>query len=178
MTEPISPSPMGRHDLGGLEPGGRLYDVRMVGLPVELFLAARQQHDELMREFAVMALAHQDEVASEPPELRRLVREFGTHSATSVPRVDASVEAASMAGQATTELSYRVPISVLAAADRLEELMQTADAFCREGRMLTMPRSPQMRQFAAWWLNELRRQVAGNAPTPWAAAVASAADTG
>ena len=64
MTEhfpPAYPSPMGRYDTGEVLPGARLYEIRMLGVPVELFLATRQQHDELMREFAVLGLAHQDE---------------------------------------------------------------------------------------------------------------------
>ena len=171
MTEPsFTPSPMGRYDAGEPEPGGRRYEIKLVGVPVELFLASRQQHDELMREFAVLALAHRDEEGPEPPELRRLVHELGVNSAASGSRADASVEAASQAGQATIDLIYRVPISVLAAADRLEGLMRTADAYCREGRMLTMPRTPQMLRFADWWLGELRRQIAGFSPTPWAEA--------
>jgi len=158
---------MGRYDPGETEAGGRRYQIRMAGVPVELFLATRQQHDEIMREFAVLALAHTDEETSQPPELRRLVRELGVHYAASGARADASVEAASQAGQATIDLTYRVPISVLEAVDRLEGLMQSADAFCREGRMLTMPRTPQMARFAEWWIGELRRQVAGYGPTPW-----------
>ncbi len=168
MTEPsIYPSPMGRYDTAETGSGARRYQIRMVGVPVELFLATRQQHDELMREFAVLALAHQDEEGSQPPELRRLVRELGMHYGAAGSRADAGVEAAAQNGRPTIDLTYRVPISVLEAADRLESLMQSADAYCREGRMLTMPRTPQMVRFAEWWLGELRRQVAGYAPTPW-----------
>jgi hypothetical protein len=168
LPQPISPSPMGRYDSGAQEEGGRVYPIRLIGVPVELFLATRQQHDDLMREFAVLALAHDDEVESEPAELRRLVRELGVNSAASVSRADASVDAAAQAGRPTVELSYRVPISVVAAADRLEGLLESADGFCREGRMLTMPRTPEMVRFSAWWVAEVRRQVAGHAPTPWA----------
>jgi hypothetical protein len=168
MTEPsIYPSPMGRYDTGETELGGRRYQIRMVGVPVELFLATRQHHEELIREFAVLALAHQDEERSQSPELRRLVSEFGLHYGASGSRADAGVDAASQDGRATIDLTYQVPISVLEAANRLESLMQSADAYCREGRMLTMPRTPQMARFAEWWLGELRRQVAGYAPTPW-----------
>lgn len=171
MTEPlIFPSPMGRYDTGQPGPGGRRYQIRMVGVPVEIFLTTRQQHDELLRECAVLALAHEDEEGAQPPELRRLVHELGVHYGAAASRADENVEAASQAGQATIDLTYRVPISVLAAADRLEDLMQSADALCREGRMLTMPRTEQMRRFSAWWVGELRRQVAGLGPIPWAEA--------
>ena len=56
---------------------------------------------------------------------------------------------------------------MVAAADRLEGLLESADGFCREGLMLTMPRTPEMLRFSAWWVAEVRRQVAGHAPTPW-----------
>ena len=127
------PSPMGRYDVGEVAPGTRLYPIRMLGVPVELFLSTRQQHDELMREFAMLALAHRDQLGSDPPELRRLVGELASIP-PSGSRADANVEAASQAGQASIDLAYRVPITVLAAADRLEALMQSADVFCREGR--------------------------------------------
>ena len=74
----------------------------MLGVPVELFLATRQQHDELMREFAMLALAHRDQLGSDPPELRRLVRELGVNSAASASRADANVEAASQAGRSAS----------------------------------------------------------------------------
>ncbi|HEX4016956.1 MAG TPA: hypothetical protein VHX15_09480 [Frankiaceae bacterium] len=166
MSDPSTfPSPMGRYDLGETQPGGRRYQIRMVGVPVELFLATREQHDALMREFTVLALAHQDEERSRPPEMRLLVRELGFHYAASGSGADESVEAASRAGQVTIDLSYHVLISVLTAADQLERLMRSADAYCREGRMLTMPRTPEMVRFSEWWLGELRRQIAGYPPT-------------
>ena len=72
---------MGRYDAADVPEGAPLHEIRMVGVPVEIFLAARQQHDELMREFAVLALAHQDQSSAAPAELRRLVHELGANSA-------------------------------------------------------------------------------------------------
>lgn len=166
MTEPI-PSPMGSYDAQDAPSSHRRYEIRMLAVPVELFVATRQQHDELMREFAVLALAHEDEEISQPQELRRLVRELGIHHAGLGFGTDERVDAASHAGKPTIDVTYTVTVSVLAATERLEALLQSADEFCLQGRMLTMPRTPQMRRFAGWWWEELRRQVDGNEPTPW-----------
>jgi hypothetical protein len=166
MTDGRSPSPLGRYDAGA-SPASELHEVRLLGVPVEIFRALRQQHDELMREFAVMALAHRDEDASEPEGLRALIRELGVHYAPSRWRTNEEIDAATEAGLATVDLTYHVSESVLRAADELGALMASADQFCRHGRMLTMPRSPLMVRFSAWWVEELRRQVAGCPPTPW-----------
>jgi hypothetical protein len=158
---------MGRYGDADPPEGTRLYEIRMLGVPVDLFLAARQQHDELMREFAVLALAHKDESSTDPPELRRLVHELGANSAAAESRPGAEVEAAAEASQASVDVVYQMPFSGLAAAERFQGLMRSADEFCRQGRMLTMPRSPDILRFAGWWFDELRRQVGGGAPTPW-----------
>ena len=160
---------MGRYDAVDVPEGAPLHEIRMVGVPVEIFLAARQQHDELMREFAVLALAHQDQSSAAPAELRRLVHELGANSAAAPSRPGAEVDAAAEAGQPTVDLVFHLPMSALRAAERFEELMQSADEFCAQGRMLTMPRSPDIRRFAEWWFRELHRQVNGEAPTPWSA---------
>jgi hypothetical protein len=159
---------MGRYDAGEFAPGSTLHEVHLVGVPVQLFLAARQHHDDLMREFAVLALAHEDENASDPPQLRRLVREIGAHSAAPPERPD--VEEAAQAGLPSVDLTLRVTAGILTMADHFERLMKSADDFCAQGRMLTMPRSPEVLRFAGWWFDEIRRQIAGEAPTPWTAA--------
>jgi hypothetical protein len=163
---------MGRYDAGEFAPGSMLYEVHLMGVPVPLFLAARQHHDELMREFAVLALAHQEDNSADPPELRRLVRELGVHSAAPEERPD--VEEAAAAGLPTVDLTFRVTVGILAMADRFQALMKSADEFCAQGRMLTMPRSPEVLRFASWWFGEIRGQVAGNPPVPWAGEAADA----
>jgi hypothetical protein len=165
MAESFLPSPLGRYDPG--TDHGKTYEVRLLGVPIELFLATRQQHDELMREFAVMALAHREEDGTIPQDLRDLIRELGVHYAPSATRPDKEIEDAVEAGISNVDLVYHVSESVVVAADELEKLMTSADEFCRSGRMLTMPRSPEMLQFSAWWLQELRHQVSGLPATSW-----------
>jgi hypothetical protein len=167
MADEIPPSPLGRRDTRiAVAPAGDLHEIRLLGVPVAIFRATRQQHDDLMREFAVMALAHRGEDDSEPEGLRMLIRELGVHDAPPT-RPDEEIDAATEAGLATVDLSYHIPEGVVRAADELDVRMACADRFCLQGRMLTMPRSPIMRRFSAWWLEELRRQAAGGSPTPW-----------
>jgi hypothetical protein len=50
---------------------------------------------------------------------------------------------------------------------RLRELLEAADAFCREQRLLTLEPTAQQRELRTWYLGEFTRQVAGEEPTPW-----------
>jgi hypothetical protein len=56
---------------------------------------------------------------------------------------------------------------MLEAADRLENLLAQADELCRSGELLAMPRSETMLAFSGWYLDEFRRQIAGQTPRPW-----------
>ncbi len=168
-TEPPAsprPSPLGRYDIA-IGAGAQRFDVWLLGVPIDLYLATLQQHDEVVREFAVMGLGHGDEDTALPQDLRDLIHELGLHYSRSATRTDIEVEAAAQAGLTTVDLHYEVPATVVEGADRLESLMARADAFCEQGRMLAMPRSAAMQSLAAWWLGELRRQVAGAPPTAY-----------
>jgi hypothetical protein len=56
---------------------------------------------------------------------------------------------------------------VVEVAQRVEQLLDEADAFCRDGTLLTLEPSPDVVAFRRWYIGELARQVAGEAPEPW-----------
>jgi hypothetical protein len=167
ISDEALPSPLGRYRGVDGAADARLYDVQLLGVPIDLFLSTRQQHDELIREFAVMGLGHGDEDVAQPADLRRLIQELGVTYARADTRSHREIEVAAAAGLESADLLYRVPESVVVGADRLDSLMERADEVCRKGLMLAMPRSPEMVEFSGWWLEELRCQVAGHPATPW-----------
>ena len=162
-----SRSPFGRYHLREADSTAALHDVQVLGVPTGLYFQTRQQHDDLVREFAVMGLAHGEQDLSQPAGLRQLIGELGVTFTRAESRSNEDVEAAARAGATAMDLRYLVPATVVEGADHLESMMARADDFCRQGLMLTMPRSPQMLAFSRWWLDEFRRQIAGRPPTPW-----------
>jgi hypothetical protein len=50
---------------------------------------------------------------------------------------------------------------------RLIELYELADAFCRNERLLTLARTPELVAFETWLFGEFVRQTAGEEPKPW-----------
>jgi hypothetical protein len=165
MTGPVEPkgSPLGRYDP---DLGEELFEVRLVNLPLRLLVAGREHHDEVMREFAMMAL---DESGGDhaPARLRELVDVLGRRYGAVTARPDAEVDAAVSRGAQTIDLVYHVPSHVADAAVTLEGLMAEVDDFCRDRQLLSLERSPLQLRFAHWYLDEFRRQINGEPPAPW-----------
>jgi hypothetical protein len=119
-----------------------------------------------MHEFAVLAVSIEDRSAV-PVRMLDLIDTLGTRYGRAADRPDALVDAALERGDDTVDLEYEVPTHVLDAADALERMMAEADEFCQQEQMLTLARSDVQKRFAAWYLNEFRRQIAGQPPQPW-----------
>ena len=147
-----------------------LRTVRLVGLPIALFLRAREHHDELIREFTLMAIRSDGMAANGtalPPRLRELVDILGRRFGASTSRADMERDAAIERGDATVDLIYHVPASLGDDLKMLTLLMDDADEFCRMGTLLTLPRDANMVAFGHWYNNEFLRQIDGLPPTPW-----------
>jgi hypothetical protein len=161
--EPHAP-PLGRYDS---DDGTDVHEVRLLNVPLRVLAAGREHHDEVMREFAMLALDEELDKGHVPARMIELVEILGRRYGAAGERPDAEVDAAIERGETTVDLVYHVPAHIAQAAEQLEELMAEADEFCRQRQMLALERPPVVRQFADWYLDEFRRQVAGQAPRPW-----------
>lgn len=159
-------SPLGRYE-GGPDEDLDLHEVRLLNLPVRVYIAGRERHDELMREFALLALGGPSGRTDLPKRLLELTEILGVRFGSASERPDDVVDGAVGRGDDTVDLTYRVPAQVVEAADVLEGLMAEADEFCRTEQLLTLARDPVIVEFSAWYLAEFRRQVAGRPPRPW-----------
>ena len=158
-------SPLGRYDDDPRQDD--LHDVHLLNMPVRVLVASRERHDELMREFALLALGGPVGRADIPARLLELIEILGVRYGHAAARPDELVDEAIARGEATIDLSYTVPAHVVDAADKLDALMREADEFCRTEQLLTLARSDVMVEFADWYLDQFRRQVGGLPPQPW-----------
>ncbi len=148
----------------------QLLTVRLIGLPIALFLRAREHHDELIREFTLMAIRSNGTPANGvalPPRLRELVDILGRRFGASTSRADMERDAAIERGDQTVDLTYQVPANMADDLTMLTQLMDDADDFCRNETLLTLPRDPSIVAFGHWYNNEFLRQINGLPPTPW-----------
>jgi hypothetical protein len=159
------PSPLGRYAAG--HEGGAHVTVRLVGTPLDLLVEAREHHDAVLRELRLLAVT--TPVRQLPPRLLELVEVFGRTYSRPSRRPDEVVDDAIIRGRRTLDLTYEVPAGVADAACELEDRMREIDGYCAQGLLITLPRSPAIKAFAEWYLDQFTEQVAGRPARAWGA---------
>jgi hypothetical protein len=143
---------------------GPLRRVQLVGLPVELWLRAREHAEELQREFALIAHGESDNL---PARLVTVISELRTRFQAFTATIDSAIEEAAARGETRIDVAFDVPEAARDAADEAETLLDEADEYCRRGNLLTLATPDDLLAFRRWYLDEFRAQIAGADPTPW-----------
>ncbi|VXC45077.1 ATP-binding protein [Nocardioides sp. AX2bis] len=143
------------------------------GVPLRLHVAFVRHYRELRREVRLLALAH----ATTYPLARDLSELFTALDAPAYDGLllavadiaDAADAAVHDHTGADTAVDLRVDLTREGAAElgRLAELLEAADVFCREERLLSLARDREQRRFQRWFLEELEAQGAGAAARRW-----------
>lgn len=141
-----------------------LLTIRLLRMPVQVFAHFRRRYNELRRELRLLSLAH----SSDYPVARELSGLFlqveqERRQASGVDEMDEAVAA----GLLEADLEYHVPPAAPATMGRMLELMEQADQFCREQRLLALAATPQQLALQRWYLGEFVRQGDGHPPAPW-----------
>jgi hypothetical protein len=146
---------------------GELVEVRLLGLPLQVWQRTQEHVDGLLREFAL--ITQDDEVkAATPGRLRALVQElsagFGSFSEAQV----IEMQAALARGECEIDLTYLVPPAAASAAQQLGDMLDEADEYCRRGdHLLTLATPHEELRFRRWFISEFVDQLGGAPPTPW-----------
>jgi hypothetical protein len=147
-----------------------LVEVRMLQLPVRLWSRSQEQHDALMREFALMSVPREDEERERhvPSRLTALIdtltAEFEGVSSTQEQELFAAAEA----GVETLDQIYRVPAAAAAASRALGAMLDEADEYCRQGQhLLTLAADEELVRFRRWYLDQFIDQCEGKPPVAW-----------
>jgi len=135
-------------------------------LPLLVYIEAQRQNDALLREFALIEARDGD--AELPPRLREMIREIGAQLTGESATSRRQIEDAAARGETVADLELWVVPGAAQSARRLVELLDEADEFCRMGHLLTVPATPTIRRFRAWYLDEVLRQLKGGRPQSWA----------
>jgi hypothetical protein len=147
-----------------------VFEARMLQLPVQVWARSQEQHDALMREFALMS------VPSEPGERERHVptrlTELMANLTADFEGVSTEQEqelfAASAAGTDTIDQLYRVPVAAAAASKALGKMLDEADDYCRQGQhLLTLASDDELVRFRWWYLDQFIDQTDGKPPVAW-----------
>jgi anti-sigma regulatory factor (Ser/Thr protein kinase) len=141
-----------------------LLEITVVGVPLRAYAAFHRHYRELRREVRLLALAHE----ADYPLAKDLSDLFGSVERHLRDGIGSEqVESAQAAGLETTDLRIVVPRRGAQTIDRFLALLDLADEFCRQQRLLSLARTPEQRDFQRWFLGELIRQAHGAAPCAW-----------
>ena len=149
---------------------GDLVEVRIVGLPMDVFRETSEHTDELLREFALIREWEAEDGNSRhvPRRLLDLVERLGRDFSGFTGQQEAQLQAAVQEGVPSVDLTYRVPAAARQACIELGGMLDEADEFCRQGQeLLTLASPPRDVAFRNWFLGEFVRQIDGEAPLTW-----------
>ena len=143
-----------------------LIDVELLQLPLDVLARAQERSAELSREFSHIAATHSGSVPARLEALSQHLRgQYGGH----VTPAQAAIDAAMDRGDATIDVTFRIPRSAGAASEGLLELLAESDEFCQSGDLLTLATPPDLIAFRYWYLGQFISQSAGGEPVPWPA---------
>lgn len=146
------------------EPGPDDVAIRIRGVPLRLYVGFQHHYRELRREVRLLALAHEEDY----PLAKDLSDLFGSLERDLRDGIGAAqIDDALRSGAATADLQVVMPQQTAATIGRFIELLDLADAFCREERLLSLARTPEQRRFQRWFLGELVHRATGQAQQSW-----------
>ncbi len=159
--EPVFDSVVATHE----EPySERAVEVTLLGLDVNLAKSLSQQYAELHRELRLLAVSHQEQY----PLAANLSAMFASYERQLPRDATLAIQRALRAGESFIDLTVTVEPEASEILTTMLEMFDLADAFCKAERLLSIQRTPAQREFHIWYLAELIRQIAGEAPTPFA----------
>lgn len=147
--------------------------IAILGVPLRMFVEFQRHHRELRREVRLLALAHETDY----PLAKDLSDLFGALDRDLREGIGADqIDQAVASGAATADLQVAMPRQTAATIGRFIELLDLADEFCREKRLLSLARTPDQQRFQRWFLSEFVRQEQGSPARPWQDAAVSGSE--
>jgi hypothetical protein len=148
-----------------------LYEVRVLQLPVRLWSRSQEQHDALMREFALMSVPSEESERQRhvPTRLAELIDTLtADFEGVTSEQEQQLFDAASAGVGVIDELVYTLPRAVVPASKSLGEMLDEADEYCRQGQhLLTLAADEELVRFRRWYLDQFIDQAAGKPPVAW-----------
>ena len=139
-------------------------DVSVRKVPVRLLLGFRHHFRELRREIRLLALAHETDY----PQAKSLSELFVTLESQLTDKLsNEQLERAIEARHHETDVVVTVSRAATGLIKRFLDVLDLADEFCREERLLSLARTAEQRSFVHWYLGEFVRQGDGQRPREW-----------
>ncbi len=140
--------------------------VTFLGFPLKIGIRARQHSESLLREFAIIASGGGDK-AEVPKRLIEIAQLHDERYSGLNPEADDAVDAAIKRGEEYIDFVVTVPPRIKDDTVDLAPVLIEVDEYCRNGDLLTLSPSEDVRAFWIWFLSEFVRQLSGAPPLAW-----------
>jgi hypothetical protein len=137
--------------------------------PLRVWARSRQHSDEVMREFTLMLEGERSgqTTLDVPKALVDLASMFTTQFGPLLDQLYAAREKALDEGRDRMDSEVALVEGTPALLDRVREVMDAVDDYCRTGDLLTLERDETERRLFDWTMAELVGQYEGREPTAW-----------
>jgi anti-anti-sigma factor len=143
-----------------------LVEVRLIGLPIDLWRRASAHQEALQREFEIIRTTGTTE--SVPHRLLELIDSFRIQFGDTSDATWDELRLAAEGGATVKDLTFRVPVAAAGAAREIALMMAEVDAYCQSGsHLLTLATPPDQIALREWILGEFIHQIDGQAPVSW-----------
>ncbi|HVE74527.1 MAG TPA: PAS domain S-box protein [Mycobacteriales bacterium] len=155
-------------------PGSK--QVRLLGLPATLWLAAEQRHDALLRELALIRAARgadNDDLTA--ADVARTSVSTAVGHALAVARAEGRARNPLPANHPSQleEVAPTLDVDLVAAADDaamfavLQDVLDEAERLAASEQMLSRPGLPEVIALRDWACEQIIAQLNGQSPSPW-----------
>jgi PAS domain S-box-containing protein len=144
----------------GVEPALKTRTIRLAQVPVTLYCAWQQHAEALLREATLAAY---------DPEIGEAVADYPLATRALGALADAACDVFGLRDQelAVADVSLDIAIDAIPWFPIMRDLLNRAGAMSRAGQLLVPPSLPELVAVREWVCDEIARQSAGLAPTPW-----------
>lgn len=142
------------------------FRLRLLGLPLELYVRNQRHVDDLVHELHIVASGRASGIEVDPTlasSIDEILEEF------SAPRqaLFRAARDALLAGQHEADVELTLPAVAVDRVRRVIDLLETAENLSRRGVLLTLPAPAEVWELRRWIERELIRQAGGEDPEPF-----------
>jgi len=137
--------------------------------PLRLWAQQQEHTEEMVREFQLMlsGQATGQTALSPPARLVELADFFTGRFGLLLDEITARRAEALEQGRDRMDSEVPLVAGTAELLERVREVLDAVDAFCRHGDLLMLARTPEQLALQEWTTRELAAQLQGVPPTPW-----------
>lgn len=152
-------------------PTNDVREVHILEFPLDVYRRATEAFEGLRREFELVAI-RTPEAGEVPKRLLQVIDALTDQYESISSEPDRLRDEAIARGQTVVAaLVHQFPVAAAEACVVLNNMLDEADEFCRQGAvLLSLASPPEAIAFRRWYLGEFTAQVRGEPPLPWSRA--------